>query len=136
MSYPPGQVPYGYYPPPVPPIPSPPTSSKATTALVLGVLSLFCFGFLAGIPAIAVGWSARKEIRNANGAVGGDGLALGGIITGILGTLWSLVAVGILVSLLAIGGQVAEQYGDACDNVRDGQGDTFFGETIGPEDCP
>jgi hypothetical protein len=135
MSYPPGQVPYGY-PPPVPPTPSPPTSSKATTALVLGVLSLFCFGFFAGIPAIVVGLSARKEIRQSNGSVGGDGLALGGIITGILGILWSLVVTVILVSLLAIGGEVADQYGDACDNVRDGQGDTFFGETIGPEDCP
>lgn len=135
MSYPPGQVPYGY-PPPVPPMPSPPTAGKATTALVLGVVSLFFCGLLTGIPAIAVGLSARKEIRQSNGAVGGDGLALGGIITGILGTLWSLVAVAILVSLLAIGGEVADQYGDACDNVRDGQGDTFLGETIGPEDCP
>ena len=135
MSYPPGPVPYGY-PPPVPPVPSPPPSSKATTALVLGVLALFCFGFLTGIAAIAVGVSARKEISRSNGALGGDGLALGGIITGILGTLWSLVVGAILVSLLAIGSEVADQYGDACDNVRDGQGDTFLGETIGPEDCP
>lgn len=132
MSYPPGQ--YGQ---PVPPVPSPPTSSKATTSLILGVVSLFLCGFFTGIPAIFVGLSARKEIRRSNGALSGDGLALGGIITGILGTLWTLIAAGLLVGLIAFGADVANDYSEACDNARDGQGgDTFFGETIGPEDCP
>ncbi len=136
MSYPPGpQYPYGQ---PVPPVPPAPTSSKATTSLILGIVSLFFCGFLTGIPAIITGFSARKEIRQSNGAVSGDGLALGGIITGILGTLWTLIAGGILVALLVFGASVAEDYDEACDNARTGQGgdDTFFGETIGPEDCP
>jgi hypothetical protein len=141
MSYPPG--PYGQpgqpgpYGQPVPPVPTSPTSGKATTSLILGVLSLFLCGFFTGIPAIFVGLSARKEIRESNGAVSGEGIALGGIITGVLGTLWTLIAGGILVALIVFGAQVANDYNDACDNVRDGQGgDTFFGETIGPEDCP
>ena len=139
MSYPPGS--YGYPPGPpgplTPPVPPPPTSSKAITSLVLGIVALFFCGFLLGIPAIIVGMSARKEIRQSDGAVSGDGLAIGGIVTGLLGTLWSLVVGVILVSLLAFGSEVADQYGEACDNARDGQrGDTFFGETIGPEDCP
>jgi Domain of unknown function (DUF4190) len=133
MSYPPGpNVPYGQ---PVPPVPPPPTSGKATTSLVLGVVSLFFCGFFTGIPAIIVGISARREIRASNGALSGDGLALGGIITGILGTLWTLVAAGILVALLVFGANVVEDYDEACDNVRNGQDDTFLGETISPEDC-
>ena len=135
MSYPP-QPPYGQPAPPVPPVPSPPTSSKATTSLVLGIVSLFFCGFLTGIPAIIVGVSARREIRRSNGTLSGDGLALGGIITGVLGTLWTLIAGGILVALLVFGTQVAEDYTDACDRIRSGQGDeTFLGETLGPEDC-
>ena len=135
MSYPPGPpVPYGR---PVAPVPSPPTSGKATTSLILGILSLFMCGLLTGLPAIFVGISARREVRRSEGRLGGDGLALGGIVTGILGTLWSVVAIVILVSLLSFGAEVAQDYDEACDNVRDGQsGDTFFGETIGPEDCP
>jgi hypothetical protein len=133
MSYPPGPpLPYGQ---PVPPVPAPPTSSKATTSLILGVVSLFLCGFFTGIPAIIAGVLARREIRASGGAVGGDGLALGGIVTGILGTLWTLVAAGILVALLVFGASVAKDYDEACDNARTGQDDTFFGETISPEDC-
>jgi hypothetical protein len=138
MSYPPPQVPYGQpYGQPVPPVPTPPTSGKSTTSLVLGIVSLFFCGFLTGIPAIIVGISARKEIRRSNGALSGDGLALGGIITGILGTLWSLIAAGILIALFAFGAEAVNDYDQACDSIRSGQGgdDTFFGETISPEDC-
>ena len=143
MSYPPpGPDPYGrqpgYGPPgPMQPVQPMPTSGRATTSLVLGVVSLFFCGLLTGIPAIIVGISARREIGRSDGRLGGEGLALGGIITGILGTLWSLIVGGILVALLVFGAEVAQDYEDACDNIRNGQGsdDTFFGETVGPEDC-
>ena len=137
MSYPPGG--YGQPGPYGPPAPvSRPTESKATTSLILGIVSLFLCGFFTGIPAIVIGFSARKEIRRSNGTVGGEGLALGGIITGILGTLWMVVGVVLLVSLYLFGAEVVDDYSEACDNVRSGQGgdDTFLGETIGPEDCP
>lgn len=139
MSYPPGPPdPYAPYGQPVPPRASPPTSSKATTSLVLGVVSLLLCGFLTGIPAIFVGLSARKEIKRSNGSLGGEGLALGGIITGVLGTIWMLVATALLIALFAFGADVINNYSEVCDNVRSGQGgdDTFLGETIGPEDCP
>ena len=142
MSYPPGPPgpagPYGYGQPGPPPPASPPTASKATTSLILGVVSLFLCGFLTGIPAIFIGVSARKEIRRSNGTLGGEGLALGGIITGVLGTIWTLIATAIVITLFAVGADVVNDYSEACDNVRSGRGgdDTFFGETIGPEDCP
>lgn len=135
MSYPPG--PYPPYGQPVAPVPTPPTSAKSTTSLILGIVSLFLCGFLTGIPAIIVGLSARKEIRRSEGRLSGEGLALGGIVTGILGTLWTLIAAGILVALVAFGAGVANDYSEACDSVRNGQdNDTVLGETIGPEDCP
>jgi hypothetical protein len=159
MSYPPGpQVPYGQQPYQAP-VPSPPTSSKATLSLVLGIVSLFCLGLLTGIPAIWIGISARREIRKANAAVAGpdgytgeggytpamgkpaamsgDGLALGGIIAGVLGTLWSVVAIALLVGLIAFGADVANDYQDACDQLQNGQtpDKTVLGEPIGPEDC-
>jgi hypothetical protein len=144
LSHPPGpEAPYHQ-----PPVPPPPTSGKATLSAALGFTGLFLCGFLTGIPAIVLGFSARREIREANAhldvasghrpAMGGQNLALGGIIAGAVGTLWMLVGIGILVALVLFGVEAVDDYNDACDQVRSGQpgDDTFFGETIGPEDCP
>ena len=92
----------------------PPTSGKATTSLVLGIASMvLCFiGFLLGIPAIIVGLRARKEIRESQGRTTGDGLALGGIITGVIGTLAGIAVVAAVIGLFAVGTSVVEQ---ACD---------------------
>lgn len=149
-----GQAPYQA------PVPTPTTSGKAVTSLVLGIVSLFVCGLFTGIPAIWTGVSARREIRRANearssggpdGYVGeggytpytaapamsGQGLALGGIITGILGTLWSLVAAGFLIAALVFGVQVVQDYDEACDRLRNGEDPgSVFGEPVGPEDCP
>ena len=118
----PGQPPYGqpaYGQPQTPgygygpPAPAPaPTSSKATTSLVLGIVSLVMCGLLTGIPAIFVGMSARKEIKESQGRVGGDGAALGGIITGALGTLWSIALIIFLVVTLVFVGEAAQEIGD------------------------
>lgn len=82
----------------VPPGPSavPANNSKATASLVLGILSLFCCGFVLGVVAIVLGLLARGEIERSQGTQGGAGLALGGIITGALGVL-SGIAFGIAI---------------------------------------
>lgn len=85
-----------------------PTSSKATTSLVLGILSLVCCGLLAGIPAMIIGRQASREINESKGRIGGAGLATAGFITGLIGTvLTSLVLVitlapGVLMALAEI----------------------------------
>lgn len=71
---------------------------RATGALVLGVLSMTCLGFLAGIPAIVLGAMSRKEIDRSQGALSGRGIAAGGIVTGLFGTGISLI---VLVTLLS-----------------------------------
>jgi len=107
---PPGYPPYP--PPPVMPVmpqamfqPPPQNDGKAIASLVLGILSLVgCFGMLAGIPAIVLGFMSRRDIARSGGTMGGDGLALGGIVTGILSTLLS---VGLLIFYVAIFAAVA-----------------------------
>jgi len=104
---PPPAAPYPPYPalPPQAYIPTAPNDGKAVASLVLGLLSLLCFGVLAGIPAIIFGVLARRDIARSNGALGGDGLALGGIITGILSTL---ITIGVVIFyILIIGAAVA-----------------------------
>jgi hypothetical protein len=136
---PPQQPPGGYTPPAAPPPGQPPayggqpaygqpgygapvpagpqTAGKATTSLVLGIVSLVLCGLLLGIPAIFLGISARKEIRDSNGRLGGEGLALGGIITGVIGSLWSIVVIVIVViGLVAGGSAVKNVYDQVCQS--------------------
>ena len=121
QGYPPGppaQPPYGGgYPPQGPPgygAPSPQSSGKATTSLVLGIASVVVCGLFTGIPAIILGVKARREVRESNGQLGGEGLALGGIITGIVGTLLWLVVYAFLIFAVWLGTEAVDSI---CDNV-------------------
>jgi hypothetical protein len=58
----------------------PRTSPLAVWSLVLGILSLLCFSIFTGIPAIICGHMGRSKIRDSQGALKGEGLALAGLI--------------------------------------------------------
>jgi hypothetical protein len=68
---------------PVKGAPSVPKSSRATRALVLGLLSL-PFGVFAPF-AIWAGLSSMRRIRKSNGALTGETSAVFGLLAGILG---------------------------------------------------
>jgi hypothetical protein len=78
------------------------TEGKATASMVLGILSLTCAGLVTGIPAFVLGMMSKKEIERSNGALGGGGMAMAGMITGGIGTvlsgLWILVMMGGVVA--------------------------------------
>ena len=81
-------------------------SPKATTALVLGLVSLvgglMCwFPILASPAAWITGVRARREIRESNGRLTGDGMATAGMVLGIIGTvLLVLILIGIVVLVI------------------------------------
>ncbi len=71
---------------------SPQTSVMAIISLIAGILSIVlaccCWPLsLVGIAGIVLGILAKKEIAGSNGLKTGDGLALAGLITGIVGIL-------------------------------------------------
>jgi len=71
-----------------PTLPTSPAQSKtlglAIWSLVLGILSLLCFSILAGIPAVICGHTALSRIKRSGGVLQGNGLAIGGLVTGYL----------------------------------------------------
>jgi hypothetical protein len=81
----------------------------AVASLVSGIVGLplsLCCTIFAGVPAIVLGFIARREIRNAEGAVGGEGLALAGLILGFVA-----VALGVAGAvLLLVTGSLSSYY--------------------------
>ncbi|HSS61612.1 MAG TPA: hypothetical protein VLK30_09175 [Candidatus Limnocylindrales bacterium] len=102
---PPGQ-PYPYLPPTY----NRPEAQYATPSMVLGIISLCvlplgcCCGIgelivvPLGVAALALGFAARSKITASQGALGGEGKALAGIITG--GTATAIAIVLFVVFLL------------------------------------
>jgi hypothetical protein len=66
-----------------------PTDTLAIVSLVLGILSVVTCGILAilGPVAIILGAVGRGRIQNSGGTLKGGGLALAGLILGIVGTI-------------------------------------------------
>jgi hypothetical protein len=67
----------------------------AIGALVCGIVGslcgvIGCFGLIVGPVAIVLGLVARRRIRDAGGMTKGDGLALAGLILGVIGTVLSV----------------------------------------------
>jgi hypothetical protein len=71
------------------------TAPGATASLVLGILSLFLFGITSPF-AIMKSNEARREIA-MNPTFGGGGVAMGGLVTGILGLVfWGYVLLNLI----------------------------------------
>lgn len=103
MSYgtpPPPEGPYGQQPPyggqPAP------THGKATTALVLGILSLIVCAPL-GIPAFIMGRGAEREIQASGGRLSGEGLAKAGWILGLIAMILMALGILLIIVLFAVG---------------------------------
>lgn len=101
-GYPPAGPPYGY-------LPVQRTNGLAVASLVC---SLVWLGGLGSILGIVFGIVARSQIRKAEGNVQGNGLALAGIIIGVVG----LVAMILFVVLVAVVVNHCDQSGNCTTN--------------------
>jgi competence protein ComGC len=88
--------------PPLPTSGSPKNCGLAVWSLVLGilavVLSVVCIGPLFAIPAVICGHVAYSRINRSAGDMSGQGLALGGLITGYV----SIAMIPLIAMLAAI----------------------------------
>jgi len=88
--------------PVAPSVPSIKTSSLAIWSLVLGILAvvLVCVGPLFAIPAVICGHLAYSRVKRSGGTLKGDGLALGGLITGYIALALALVLIPMMAAIL------------------------------------
>lgn len=77
----------------------PKNSSLAIWSLVLGILSLTCFSILSAVPAVVCGHMAYSRIKRSAGALTGQGLAIGGLVTGYIGIAWAIVFIPMMAAI-------------------------------------
>jgi hypothetical protein len=79
---------------PQPPAAAGQSSTLAIISLVVGILSLCCgYIFIPGIAAIVLGFMARGKASKDPAHYGGSGLALGGIICGVLSIFLGIILI-------------------------------------------
>lgn len=103
-TYPPPTYGATGYPPPGYPVRQ--THPQATTALVLGVLSIVACGIFTAIPAIVVGNRVVREVRASGGALDGEGSGRTGVVCGWVSVGFTAIGVLALVAILALGSTV------------------------------
>ena len=105
-AYPPGPYPGNYPPPPVPyggyPVPLPPRNGLGTAALVVGVVALvgsfsIAGGIILGIAAVVLGFAGRARAKRGEATNGG--VALAGIVVGVVAIIAGLVFIAFWVGL-------------------------------------
>jgi hypothetical protein len=109
-----GQQPYGGYA-------APQNHKDAVTSLVLGIVSLVMCGFVTGIPAMILGRRAKREIQASGGALGGEGMATAGFVTGLISTVIAGLAFVLVVLVFAFGGAISNTFEQTCTTVGSSQ---------------
>ena len=80
------------------------TSRKAIASLVLGLL--FVFACLSGLPAILFGFQALRNIDRSAGRLRGRGMAVAGIVLGVIGCLFTIA---LIMPMFRSAGAAAER---------------------------
>ena len=81
-------------------------SSKATTALVLGILGIVCCGLCAPF-AWFIGSAELKQIKAGLSSQAGKGFAQAGMIMGIIGTILIIISIIGIIIYIALFGMIA-----------------------------
>jgi len=75
-------------------------SALAIVSLVSGLVGWTLIPIVGAIAAVITGHLAKKEIRDSGGSVGGDGMALAGLILGYVQL--GLILLGIIVAVVLV----------------------------------
>lgn len=82
--------------------PSPKAHGLAITSLILGIVSIVFYplGLFFGVPAVYFGHRSLHAIAKQPEELGGHGLAVGGLVTGYIGSALGAISLVLLVMLI------------------------------------
>ena len=101
------------------------TSGLAIASVALSAISFLClFGPFASIPAVICGHMGRAAIRRSPTPLGGEGLATGGMITGYINIVASLIAIAAFAALMLfkvgiVDGEMSAEQAALCEMNRE-----------------
>lgn len=84
------------------------SSTAAIISLIFGIVSWFALPLIGALIAIVSGHMARGEIRRSGGNLGGDGMAMAGLILGYLNLLVTIGVICVFFMLLVAAGSAAD----------------------------
>ncbi len=76
------------------------TSTWAIISLIGGIVSFLFAPFIGSVVALIAGYTAKKEIRESDGHLSGDGLATAGLVIGWANIVLSLLACVLVIMVL------------------------------------
>lgn len=79
------------------------TSTLAIVSLVSGIVCWFILPFLGAIVAVITGHMAKREIRDSQGLLTGDGMATAGLALGYLHLVLSVCGLCVAVIFIVLG---------------------------------
>ena len=79
------------------------TSTLAIVSLVSGIVSWFLLPILGAIIAVITGHMAKREIRDSQGRLTGDGMATAGLVLGYLQLVLSVCGLCVAVIFILLG---------------------------------
>lgn len=83
--------------------PAPATPGNAIASLILGIIGIVLCPIVTSVVGLILGYSAKKEIDNSGGRLGGRGVAMGGIITSWIGLAIYIPIIVLIVISVAVG---------------------------------
>jgi uncharacterized membrane protein len=81
----------------------PQNSTMAMVSMIAGIVSYVIAPLIGAIVAIITGHMAKREIRESNGQLGGDGMATAGLVLGYLQIIPSILCVCAIGIAMAAG---------------------------------
>ena len=92
------------------------TSNLAVVSLVAGILTWILIPVLGAIVAIVTGHMAKRDIRQSQGYLEGNGMATAGLVLGYIQIIVMVISICIITILVLLGPSI----GDVFSNISDG----------------
>lgn len=85
-------------------------STLAIISLISGICAYVFLPFIGSLAAVILGHLAKKEIRESNGTIKGDGMATAGLVLGYIQLALIMLIVIVIISLVALSPNIANVF--------------------------
>ena len=92
-------------------------STLAIISLISGICAYVFLPFIGSLAAVILGHLAKKEIRESNGTIKGDGMATAGLVLGYIQLTLILLGIVLLVVLFAATTDLANMISNATTSI-------------------